>query len=133
MSASLTEMRIMRMTKIIIIIHLFLSYFTFYRKAFCPFQVQHGSLVMGKYQGSTTTLLVLETSGSWRKVDFYWKAEHMMVGTILKTCVCRQFILTALYSGETICSFVCSYSHLQAALFKCAKWETVWVLVLFVF
>lgn len=98
-----------------------------------PFQVQHGSLVMGKCQGSTTTLLVLETSGSWRKVDFYWKAEHMMVGTILKTCkkpacgCCRRFIAKALYGGETIFSFVHSHYHLQAAFLKCAKRETVFL------
>lgn len=74
------------------IINSFSSYFAFHQKTFFPFQVQRGSLVMGKCQGSTTTLLVLETSGSWRKVDFYWKAEHMMVGTVLKTCMCTWLL-----------------------------------------
>lgn len=98
----------------------FSSYLAFHGKAFFPFQVQRGSLVMGKYQGSTTTLLVLETSGSWRKVDFCWKAEHMMVGTTLKTYMWLQQTIHP-YRGETICSFVHSDFHLQAALLKCAK------------
>lgn len=95
-SISLTETRMTDKNK-----NYFSSIFiSFNRKLPFLFQVQHGSLVMGRCQGSTTTLLVSETSGSWRKVDFCWKVEHMMVGTALKTCT---GLLHNIYIDSSLC------------------------------
>lgn len=45
------------------------------------FQVPHGFLETVRCQGLTTTSSALETSGFWRRADFYWRVEPMMVGT----------------------------------------------------
>lgn len=93
------------------------------QNALFSFQVQRGSLVTGKCQGSTTTLLVLETSGSWRRADFYWKAALTMVGTILKTCT---WLLQTIHTDSSLRwrdHLLCLFSlyHLQAALLNWGK------------
>lgn len=72
----------------------------------CVFQVPRGFLEMARCQGLTTTSSALETSGSWKRADFCWRVEPMMVGTGTPlgiwdtgTHFCTPFTVTAPYNG----------------------------------
>lgn len=95
--------------------HVYATFFLFRFFSFCFFKALHGFHGRGRCQEWTTTLSVLETSGSWKRVDFCWRVGPMMVGInivlkIWETCVCgcmhlcTRFTLTALYNGVSVSS-----------------------------
>lgn len=86
-----------------------LTYFTSKTHFGCVLQVPRGFLETARCQGWTTTSSALETSGSWRRADFYWRVEPMMVGTGTLLGIwdngmrfCTPFTVTAPYNGWTV-------------------------------